>query len=127
MIQPRWLSVDQVLRLHDIQIRRFGGQPGVRDYGLLESAVLRPRNQHHYEGIEDIVHLAATYAIAISANHPFFDGNKRTAFYALAVFLEMHDLPLKAPEHEATRAVMELAAGNWDEAQFRDWVRRWAV
>jgi death-on-curing protein len=80
MTEPRWLSVDEVLRLHDIQIRRYGGQPGVRDQGLLESAVLRARNRHHYDAVQDIVELGAAYAVAISANHPFFDGNQRTTF-----------------------------------------------
>lgn len=127
MIQPRWLSLDHVLRLHDIQILKYGGQPGIRDHGLLESAVFRPRNKHSYEHTEDMVDLAAIYAIAISGNHPFFDGNKRTAFYAMAVFLEINGLPLKAPETDASRAILDLAAGNLSENDFREWVRRWVV
>jgi death on curing protein len=125
--EPRWLSVEEVARLHDIQIQRYGGQPGVRDRGLLESAVLRPRNKHHYEGATDLVELAASYAAAISGNHPFFDGNKRTAFFTMAVFLEINGLQLKAPESEATRAMLELAADSSSEGRFRDWLRAWVV
>lgn len=124
---PRWLSVKEVLRLHDIQIRRYGGQPGIRDPGLLESAVLRPRNKHHYDNVEDIVELAADYAVAISGNHPFLDGNKRTAFYAMAVFLELNGLSLKAPEAEATRAMLQLAADASKEKHFREWLQHWVL
>jgi death-on-curing protein len=127
MIQPRWLSVDEGLRLHDIQILRYGGQPGIRDRGLLESAVLRPRNKHYYEQLEDIIDLAAEYAVAISGNHPFFDGNKRTALHAMAVFLELNGLSLQAPEVEATSAMLRLAADPSSENEMREWLRRWVV
>jgi death-on-curing protein len=80
MIQPRWLTIDEVLRLHEIQILTYGGQAAIRDPGLLEAAVLRPQNKHYYEQVQDIVQWAATYAVAISANHPFFDGDKRRRF-----------------------------------------------
>jgi death on curing protein len=88
---------------------------------------LRPRNKHYYEGAEDIVELAAAYAVAISGNHPFLNGNKRTAFYAMAVFLHLNSLPLKAPEKEAARAMLELAAETSGEKQFREWLRHWVV
>jgi death-on-curing protein len=127
MTQPRWLSVEEIIRLHEIQIHRYGGQPGIRDEGLLESAVLRPRNKHHYDRVDDLIELAAIYAEAISANHPFFDGNKRTAFFAMAVFLELNGLPLKAPEPEATSAMLRLAADTAFAPKFREWVRRWVL
>lgn len=78
MTEPRWLTVDEVLRLHGIQIRRYGGEPSIRDQGLLESAVLRPQNKYHYAGLEDLIKLAGSYAASTSGNHPFFDGNKQT-------------------------------------------------
>ena len=125
MIQPRWLSVSEVLRLHEIQIERYGGRAGIRDRGLLQSAVIRPQNRYHYDGVGEIVELAATYAVAISANHPFFDGNKRTAFYAMAVCLDLHATPLSAPEDSATEAMLKLAASDWDAARFLTWLRDW--
>jgi len=125
--EPRWLSVEEILRLHEIQIQRYGGRPGVRDEGLLESAVLRPRNQLHYDPVANVVDLGATYVIALSANHPFFDGNKRTAFYAMAVFLEMNGLPLRASESDATRAMLDLAAGASSPDEFKNWVRRFVL
>jgi death-on-curing protein len=125
VIQPRWLSVGEVLRLHEIQIQRYGGQPGIRDNGLLESAVMRPQHKHHYQQTESVIELAVTYAVAISGNHPFFDGNKRTAFYAMAVFLELHSLRLSAPEDEATHVMLKLAAGELSEQQLNEWVLRW--
>lgn len=123
MIRPRWLSVDEVLRLHDIQIQRYGGNAGIRDAGLLESAVLRPQNKHYCASVEDVVTLAAEYAIGISGNHRFIDGNKRTAFYAMAVFLELNGLPLKATDADATRVMLGLAAKTLDETHFREWLR----
>ena len=125
MILPRWLSVSEILRLHEIQIRTYGGQPGIRDEGLLESAVMRPRLKHHYEQTENIVDLAVSYAVAISGNHPFLDGNKRTAFHAMAVFLELHGLPLHAPPDAATEAMLALAAGALSEKELQNWVMRW--
>ena len=90
MIEPRWSFIDQVLRLLDIQILRYGGQPGVRGQGLLEFCYLPAAKSAHYEELEDLVGMATTYAVAISGNHPFFDGNKRTAFFAVAFFLEVN-------------------------------------
>lgn len=127
MTQPRWLSVEEVIRLHEIQIHRYGGRSGIRDQGLLESAVLRPRNKHHYDRIDDLIQLATGYAEGISGNHPFFDGNKRTAFFALAVFLELNGLSFRAPEAEATNAMLQLAADKTLAPQFLDWLRRWVL
>jgi len=93
--------------------------------GLLESAVMRPQNKHHYEPTESIVDLAVSYAVGISGNHPFLDGNKRTAFHAMAVFLELHGLPLHAPPDEATETMLALAAGSLSENELQNWVTRW--
>lgn len=125
MTEPRWLTINEVVRLHEMQIRRYGGQPGIRDQGLLESAVLRPRNKYHYAGVKSLIELAGSCVASISANHPFFDGNKRTAFYAMAVFLELNGVSLRAPEDEATRAMLDLAAGRSSESTFCDWLREW--
>lgn len=77
--------------------------------------------------VDDLIELGTGYAEGISGNHPFFDGNKRTAFFAMAVFLELNGLPLKAPEPEATNALPRLAADTALASQFREWVRRWVL
>jgi death-on-curing protein len=115
--------VEEVRRLHGLQIDEFGGTRGIRDAGLLESAVLRPRQRYHYGELTTIVDLAVAYAAALSANHPFIDGNKRAAFHALLVFLRLHGLALKATAAEATEKMLALAAGRASEAELSAWVR----
>ena len=89
--------------------------------------MLRSQNKHYYDRTEDLIELGAAYAEAISGNHPFFDGNKRTAFFAMAVFLELNGLTLKAPEDEATRAMFELASDSTFAGKFHEWLRRWVT
>lgn len=95
------------------------------EIGLLESAVLRPRMKQHYEATGDLADLAAEYAIAISGNHPFLDGNRRTAFFAMAVFLQLNGAPIWMPESEAAAAMQGLAAGTLTEDRFREILRGW--
>jgi death-on-curing protein len=121
--EPRWLTVEEVVRLHVLQIAAFGGAPGIRDAGLLESAVMRPRQRYHYGQLNTIADIAAAYAAAISANHPFFDGNKRVAFHAMLIFLRLHGLTLKSPAEEATGEILALAAGEIAQEDFAMWVR----
>ena len=83
---PRWLAKTDIVELHDYVLARTGGSAGLRDEGLLESALLRPFNRWSYEGVEDIRDLAATYATALAKNHPFIDGNKRAAFLGWVCF-----------------------------------------
>jgi death on curing protein len=123
VIEPRWLTKAEILRLHDIQIREFGGPAGVRDEGLLESALARPQQLYHYGGVNDIVSLAVAYAAGISRNHAFIDGNKRTAFYAMIVFLDLHGFELAARQDEAAEKMLAFAAGTLGEEELQQWVR----
>jgi len=124
MSEPRWLSVSEVLQLHAMQIHKFGGATGVRDYGLLESALMRPRQRYQYGELRTLVEVDAAYAAALSANHAFVDGNKRVAFLALVVFLRLHGMVLKAPAEQATEMMLGLAAGTRSETDLREWVAR---
>lgn len=121
MTEPVWLTVDLVLAIHDEQLREFGGPPGVRDSGALESALGRPRNYWAYEG-GDLARLAAAYAFGISRNHPFVDGNKRTALLAIVTFLGLNDVEFAADEAEAVVMIRDLAAGEIDEEAVARWI-----
>jgi death-on-curing protein len=117
----RWLSLQEVLVIHERQLGRFGGAPGIRDQGMLESALSRPRNKWEYERA-DIVDLAAAYAFGIARNHPFVDGNKRVAFLAMATFLRLNGLHFAPSPESATAATLVLAAGEIDETGFARWI-----
>jgi death on curing protein len=119
--EPTWLTIDQVLDAHSEQLALFGGPDGVRDLGLLESALDRLRNKHAY-GETDLAALAAAYAFGISRNHPFVDGNKRTAFTALIMFLGRNGLDLDAPVAEATAVMLGLADGSVGEEEVARWI-----
>jgi death on curing protein len=118
----RWLLNGVVLALHDEQLAEHGGSPGVRDVGLLSSALARPQNQVAY-GDPSVFDLAAAYAFGIIRNHPFMDGNKRTGFLAAYVFLDLNGWELMAHEDEAVAAVLALAAGEIQEAGFSEWLK----
>ena len=118
----RWLLNGVVLALHDEQLAEHGGSPGVRDAGLLSSALARPQNQVAYSD-PSVFDLAAAYAFGIIRNHPFVDGNKRTGFLAAYVFLDLNGWELMAPEDEAVAAVLALAAGEIQEAGFSEWLK----
>ncbi len=120
-----WLSRDLVLAIHAEQLARHGGAAGLRDTGLLESALARPFNLAAYNE-PDIAELGATYAIAIARNHPFIDGNKRAAFMALVLFLALNGTAFDPPEVEATITMLSMAAGDVDDPTFIAWVRRHA-
>lgn len=122
MTAPRWLSRRLVLYLHERQIVRFGGAAGIRDDGLLESALARPLNLHAY-GEPDRAALAGAYAAGLVQNHPFVDGNKRTGFVAAALFMELNGCSLEAPEAEAVVMTLGLAAGEIDEDGYAAWLR----
>lgn len=121
--EPRWLARRALLLLHAESLAQFGGAGGLRDEGLLESALARPLNLYGYEGVSDPCRLAAAYAYGIARNHPFVDGNKRAAFAAAGVFLGLNGLALTAGKAEATVAVMDLAAGTLPEEVFAAWLR----
>ena len=126
-IEPRRLSKQAVVVLHDRSIGVHGGAPGLRDEGLLESALDRPANRFHYEGVDDICELAATYLVAIASNHPFADGNKRAAFLAAGLFLRRNGRRLVAAQADAARTVLAVAAGDRDIEKLAAWIRRVSI
>ena len=117
-----WLPRQLILAIHDEQLAEHGGAIGIRDDGLLDSALARPLNRAGY-GEPDVAELGALYAIAIARNHPFVDGNKRTAFAALFVFLALNGMEFEPPEVEATVTMLRLAAGDLPDEEFTVWVR----
>jgi len=119
---PVWLERAAVVAVHQMLLAEFGGMPGLRDEGLLESALDRPRNLHAYDDADTIA-LAAAYAAGIIRNHPFIDGNKRIGFMAAFIFLDRNGFDLVAPEVDATARTLALAAGELDEAGFTAWLR----
>jgi death on curing protein len=118
-----WISERVVLAIHDEQLAEHGGGAGVRDMGLLQSALARPRHLATY-GNPDLAALAASYASSIAKNHPFVDGNKRTSFIVANVFLLDHGYEIATDDAELVAAVTALASGQLDEARFAEWVRR---
>jgi len=117
MTEPVWIEEREALLFHDRLLALHGGSSGVRDRGLLQSALARPR-QHAAYGKSDIAMLAALYTAGIVRNHPFVDGNKRTGFVVGVLFLELNGYEFTAPEEEAARAVIALAAAQLDEKDY---------
>ncbi|MBA4000379.1 type II toxin-antitoxin system death-on-curing family toxin [Brevundimonas sp.] len=122
--EPVWLEKQALIVLHDRTLALHGGPSGVRDEGLLESALQRPRNRFHYEGKTDICILAATYAVGVASNHPFVDGNKRAAFQAMILFLALNGRPLRADKVKAIRTMLSVAASEIGIDDLADWLRR---
>ncbi len=120
---PIWIDKRALLLLHQESLAQFGGAGGLRDEGLLDSALARPVNKHAYEGCADLAVLAAAYGFGLARNHAFVDGNKRVAFLAVGVFLAINRHGLTATPVEAIDAIVALAAGAMDEAQFAQWIR----
>jgi death-on-curing protein len=118
----RWIDRRALLLLHDESIAEHGGAPGIRDEGLLESALARPLNQAHY-GEPDLCALAASYGVGLAKNHPFVDGNKRAAFLAIGLFLAINGYRLVATQAEATLTMLDVAAGVVDESTLAAWLR----
>jgi death-on-curing protein len=118
-----WIEKDALLVLHARSLALHGGGEGVRDEGLLEGALQRPQNLNYYEGVEDLAVLAATYAVAISENQPFIDGNKRAAFHCLTLFLRLNGKRLKADQAEAALTILSLAAGTLNDTTLANWIR----
>lgn len=119
----RWLLEGVVLAIQDEQIAEHGGSSGIRDAGLLSSALARPQHQAHYSDEPSVFDLAAAYACGIIRNHPFVDGNKRTGFLAAYVFLNINGWQLNSSEVEAVNAVLALAGGEIDETGFSSWLK----
>lgn len=123
MNAPEWLELATVLSGHETAIAMFGGSSGIRDQGLLESALARPENLFAY-GEPTLFELAAAYAWGIVRNHPFLDGNERTAFIAAGAFLELNGWELTASQSDAADAMWKLATGDLAEAEFAAWLAR---
>jgi death-on-curing protein len=122
MKEPRWLPKDLILAVHNRQLAEHGGGIGVRDEGLLESALARPQNLFAY-GESDVTALAGAYAFGIAKNHPFIDGNKRTAFVACELFLAANGYDLAASDEECLAMMLGLASSEIGEAEFAAWLR----
>ena len=123
MTEPRWPGPVHILAIHADQIRAHGGSLGLRDRGLLESALERPRNRFHYEAGADLATLAAAYGFGIAKNHPFMDGNKRVAFQAMYLFLGLNGFRIDAPEEQVVAMILSLATGDLDEPTLAAWLR----
>jgi death-on-curing protein len=117
-----WLSAAVLRAVHDEQLLEHGGAAGVRDDGLFESALARPQHLAHY-GEPDAADLAAAYGYGLARNHPFIDGNKRTAFVAVELFLDLNGSSLQADDAECVLTMLAVAAGSLDEAAFASWLR----
>ena len=124
MREPIWIDERDALALHGKSLMRHGGSGGLRDLGLLQSALARPRQQLAYADSANPIGLAAAYASGIVQNHPFIDGNKRVGFLACVQFLELNGYVFSASEEQAAQAVLDLAAGAMDEEGFADFLRR---
>ncbi len=122
MKEPLWLSKAFLLAVHDRLLADHGGDGGIRDEGLLESALAKPRNLFAYAK-PDLFELAASYAFGIVRNHPFLDGNKRTGFVAAAAFLDTNGFELTASEVDATLKTLALAAGDLSAGQYATWLK----
>jgi death on curing protein len=121
--QPLWIDSRDALALHDRLLALDGGAPGVRDEGLLKSALARPQQLQAFGENPDTIELATAYIAGIVRNHPFIDGNKRTGFIVGVLFVEMNEYQLTASEEDATQAVLGLAAGTLEDAAFAAWLR----
>lgn len=125
MQEPQWVSIGAALAMHERQIAEHGGGTGVRDSTLLESALMKPQNLFYYaDNAISFPRLAASYAYDIATNHPFINGNKRTALVVSRSFLLLNGYNLVATQEEKYRAIISLASGLWSEEELADWFER---
>ena len=122
----RWISKPALLLLHAESLAEHGGSPGLRDEGLLDSALARPQNLLAY-GEPDVAALAASYGMGVARNHPFIDGNKRAALLGIGLFLHLNGWRLTASQADTTRTMLALAAGELPEDALADWLRQHAA
>ncbi len=118
----KWVNRQVLLLLHEESLAEHGGSSGLRDEGLLDSALARPLNLSLYEA-PDVASLAASYGVGLAKNHAFVDGNKRVAFLAVGLFLSINGYRLAATQAEATLTMLDVAAGDLNEPAFADWLR----
>ena len=125
MAEPVWVRHDVVLGIHQLQLAEHGGSEGIRDEGLLDSALARPKNRYAYtDPRPDLATLAASYAYGLSSNHPFVDGNKRTSLVVCRTFLALNRCTFEAPQAELYETFSSLAQGALAEDQLAAWIRR---
>lgn len=122
MKEPVWLLKSAVVAAHSMMIARFGGLDGIRDEGLIDSAIARPSHLYHYDHCTEVSQLAAAYAAGIIRNHPFVDGNKRTGFISAFMFLDLNGVELRADEVAATAMTQSLAASEIEEQDYANWL-----
>ena len=120
--EPKWVTYEQIIAIHARQLRRFGGAAGLRDEGMLRSALERPVNKFQYERAE-LSALAAAYAYGLAKNHAFVDGNKRAAFMAMATFLRKNGVRFAPQPAHATAIILALAAGEVSEESLTRWIK----
>lgn len=122
MIEPKWVSEKSAIAIHRRQLAEHGGADGVRDVGLLQSALARPQHFFYYNQVVSLTRLAAAYAFGIAKNHPFIDGNKRTAFVVTRLFLLKNGYMLNATREEKYLTFLSLAEGTLTEDQLAEWL-----
>jgi len=120
--EPKWLTIQIITAIHDEQLAIHGGSAGLRDAGLLESALNRAKNKWAYESAE-LPEMAAAYGYGIARNHPFIDGNKRTSLLAIYTFLGVNGIDFVVPEADAAAMILSLAAGEVSEESLARWIR----
>jgi len=120
---PRWIDKEALILLHAESLAEHGGLEGLRDEGLLDSALARPLNIHACEEVTDIARLAAAYGVGIAKNHPFADGNKRAAFLSVGLFVGLNGQRLVADKADAIRVMLAVAAGELSESEFAEWIK----
>jgi death on curing protein len=120
--EPLWITYEQAIAIHSAQLRRFGGAAGLRDEGMLRSALERPINKWRYEQAP-LAELASAYAFGLAKNHAFIDGNKRIAFMAMMTFLRKNRVPFAPDPAQSTSIILSLAAGEVSEDSLTRWIR----
>jgi death on curing protein len=122
--EPRWISKKALLLLHEESLATFGGGSGLRDEGLLDSALARPQNTRAYRPDSTMADLAASYAFGLAKNHAFVDGNKRAAFLSIGMFLALNGLKLVADQVDAIQTILAVAAGELEETGLSAWIQK---
>ena len=123
MIAPEWVAYDVVLAIHEAQLAEHGGSAGIRDKGLLQSALARPQNVYAYSETATVYDLAAAYAIGLARNHPFIDANKRTAWVVCASFLELNGMNVIAAQEDVVSTMLGVADGTISDEALSHWLQ----
>jgi death-on-curing protein len=123
-VEPRWISKKALLLLHEESLAEFGGASGLRDEGLLDSALARPRNTHSYNADSTIADLAASHGFGLAKNHALVDGNKRVAFLSIGLFLAINGHQLKPDQVDAIQTILAVASGELDERGLSTWIAK---